>query len=106
MAIINGWGRGAWDEGAWGEALPVTLSTVGAITSGLGSVTVQAEANASPGTLAITSGIGSLTVNAKANVSPTGQAVTVSLGAPSTFPRAVWAALLLLDLLLFTKMKS
>ena len=45
MAIINGWGRGTWDEGAWGTALPINLSSVGAITSGLGTVTVDAEAN-------------------------------------------------------------
>ena len=46
MAIINGWGRGTWNEGAWGEPLPINLSSVGAITSALGSVTVDAEANA------------------------------------------------------------
>ena len=55
MAIINGWGRGTWNEGAWGTALPVELSTVGVITSALGTVTVDAEANVTPTTLAITS---------------------------------------------------
>ena len=45
MAIINGWGSGTWDEGAWGTALPVTLTSVGVIPAGLGSVTVTADAN-------------------------------------------------------------
>ena len=67
MAIINGWGRGAWDEGAWGTELPLNLSSVGAITSGLGTVTVDAEANVTPTTLAITSGLGSVTTDAEAN---------------------------------------
>ena len=77
MAIINGWGRGTWDEGAWGTALPVTLTSVGAITSGLGSVTVTADANHTLTTLAITSGLGT---TAKANVTPTTLVTTSALG--------------------------
>ena len=70
MAIINGWGRGTWNEGAWDSPLPVTLSSVGAITYGLGSITVQADADVSLGTQAITSGLGSTTQVAKANIAP------------------------------------
>ena len=83
MANINGWGRGTWSQGTWGEVLPVTLTSVGAITSALGTVTVKADANATAPTLAITSAIGSVTTVAKANVTPTTQVVTSSLGAPS-----------------------
>jgi hypothetical protein len=66
MANINGWGRGTWDEGAWGTALPVELSTVGVITSGLGSISVVAKANVTPTTLVTTSALGSVSVVAKA----------------------------------------
>ncbi len=76
MAIINGWGRGTWDEGAWGEALPLNLSSVGAITSGLGTVTVDAEAKATPTTLAITTGLGSVSTVGKANVTRATQVIT------------------------------
>ena len=58
MANINGWGRGTWGQGAWGTALPVELSSVGSITSGLGSVTAVAKANVVPATQVITSGLG------------------------------------------------
>ena len=54
MAIINGWGRGAWDEGAWGTALPVTLSAPGAGTSALGTISVVAKATVSPSGLSAT----------------------------------------------------
>jgi hypothetical protein len=53
MANINGWGRGTWDEGAWGTALPVTLSSL-AITSAVGSLTVNAVANVTVPSLVIT----------------------------------------------------
>ena len=48
MANINGWGRGSWGEGAWGSVLPVNLSSVGVITSAVGSVSVVAKANVTP----------------------------------------------------------
>ena len=83
MAIINGWGRGTWDEGAWGTALPVTLTSVGAITSGLGSVTVTADANHTLTTLAITSGLGTTTQSGKANQTLTTLAITSGLGTRS-----------------------
>ena len=83
MAIINGWGRGTWGEGAFSEELPVNLSSAGAITSAIGSVTVDAEANATLTTLAITSGLGSVTTEAKANVTPATQVITSGLGSPA-----------------------
>ena len=55
MAIINGWGRGTWGEGAWDTELPVSLSSVGAITSGLGTLTVVAKANQTRTTQVVTS---------------------------------------------------
>ena len=79
MAIINGWGRGTWGEGAYSEELPVNLSSAGAITSAIGSVTVDAEANTTLTTLAITSGLGSVTTKAKANVTPATQVITCLL---------------------------
>ena len=66
MANINGWGRGTWNEGAWGTALPVEPTGL-AVTSGLGTVSLQCDNNVSPVGLAITSGIGSLTVTAGDN---------------------------------------
>ena len=68
MAIINGWGRGTWGEGAWGTELPLNLSSVGAITSGLGTVTVDAEANVTLTGRAVTSGLGTPSTDAEANV--------------------------------------
>jgi len=63
MANINGWGRGTWGEGAWSSVLPVNLTTAGAMTSAVGALTVDAEANVTPATLAITSAIGSVIVH-------------------------------------------
>ena len=88
MAIINGWGRGTWNEGAWGTALPVELTTVGAITAGLGSVTVTAAANVSAGTLAITSGQGTTTQSGKANQTLGTLAITSGLGTTTQVAKA------------------
>ena len=80
MAIINGWGRGTWGQLTFGEPIPVTLTAPAAVTSGLGSVTVVAEANVTTTGQSITAGLGSTTVDAEANISLTGIAATLSAG--------------------------
>ena len=57
MANINGWGRGTWGQGAWDEGIPVE-PTGQAVTSGLGSPAVVAQATVTLTGLAITSGLG------------------------------------------------
>ena len=88
MAIINGWGRGAWNEGAWGTALPVEPSSVGAITSGLGTVTDDAEANVTFAGRAITSALGSVIVHENEVINMPSFAVTSAIGAVTTVAKA------------------
>ena len=64
MAIINGWGRGAWEEGAWGTALPFTLTAPSAATSALGTVTVDAEANVTLSGQSVTAVNGGVAIDA------------------------------------------
>ena len=75
MANINGWGRGTWDQGEWSTALPVDV-TGQAITSGIGSLSVTAAANAVTAGVAITSALGSPSVVAGAIVTITGVSIT------------------------------
>ena len=89
MANINGWCRGTWGQGAWSTVLPVELSTVGAITSGLGSVSVVAKANVIPASQAVTAGLGAPSVVAGAVVSLTGQQAAASVGSPSVAAAAI-----------------
>ena len=42
---LTGWGRGAWGDAGWGTPLPVEVTTVGAITASVGSVSVVAQAD-------------------------------------------------------------
>ena len=103
MAIINGWGRGTWGQLGWGEgSVPVTLTGLSATsaltapgvngqavaavaslnaTLGAVSVTINADANATPAGLASTSALGTIaSVTGKANITPASQVGTSALG--------------------------
>ena len=103
MAFINGWGRGTWGQLGWGQgSVPVEITGVSAtailtspgvnaqavaavagITASLGnvSVTINADANATPSGLASTSALGTLaSVTGKANITPASQVGTSALG--------------------------
>jgi len=103
MAFLNGWGRGTWGELEWGEgSIPVNLTglsatsaltapgvngqavaAVAGITATLGaiSVTINADANATPAGLESTSALGTIaSVTGIANISPTGLEGTSALG--------------------------
>ena len=57
---MAGWGRSTWGSGPWGHPAVVNVSvdlTGIAITSALGSVTVDAEANVTPPGIASTSAL-------------------------------------------------
>jgi hypothetical protein len=80
MAIINGWGRGTWGQLGWGEgSIPVTLTGLAA-TSALGAPGVNGKAVASVASLNATLGAVSVTINADANATPAGLASTSALG--------------------------
>ena len=59
MANITGWGRGTFGQGAWNEPIGVNV-----------------------GGQQITSGLGTLTINADANITVTGFSITSALGTP------------------------
>ena len=112
MAFINGWGRGTWGQLGWGEgSIPITLTGLAA-TSALGapgvngkavasvaglnatlgavSVTINADANATPAGLASTSALGTLaSVTGKANITPASQVGTSALGTVTPEAQAV-----------------
>ena len=80
MAFINGWGRGTWGQLGWGEgSVPVTLTGLAA-TSALGAPGVNGKAVASVASLNATLGAVSVTINADANATPAGLASTSALG--------------------------
>ena len=80
MAIINGWGRGTWGQLGWGEgSIPITLTGLAA-TSALGAPGVNGKAVASVASLNATLGAVSVTINADANATPAGLASTSALG--------------------------
>ena len=80
MAFINGWGRGTWGQLGWGEgSIPITLTGLAA-TSALGAPGVNGKAVASVAGLNATLGAVSVTINADANATPAGLASTSALG--------------------------
>jgi hypothetical protein len=80
MAFLNGWGRGTWGQLGWGEgSVPVTLTGLAA-TSALGAPGVNGKAVASVASLNATLGAVSVTINADANATPAGLASTSALG--------------------------
>ena len=80
MAFINGWGRGTWGQLGWGEgSIPITLTGLAA-TSALGAPGVNGKAVASVAGLNATLGAVSVTINADANATPSGLASTSALG--------------------------
>ena len=80
MAFLNGWGRGTWGQLGWGEgSIPVTLTGLAA-TSALGAPGVNGKAVASVASLNATLGAVSVTINADANATPAGLASTSALG--------------------------
>tara|TARA_S200002703_G_scaffold114639_1_gene100148 strand:+ start:289 stop:939 length:651 start_codon:yes stop_codon:yes gene_type:complete len=80
MAFLNGWGRGTWGQLTWGQdSIPVTLTGLAA-TSALGAPGVNGKAVASVAGLNATLGAVSVTINADANATPAGLASTSALG--------------------------
>lgn len=80
MAFINGWGRGTWGQLEWGQgSVPITLTGLAA-TSALGAPGVNGKAVASVAGLNATLGAVSVTINADANATPAGLASTSALG--------------------------
>jgi len=80
MAFINGWGRGTWGQLGWGEgSVPITLTGLAA-TSALGAPGVNGKAVASVAGITATLGSVSVTINADANATPSGLASTSALG--------------------------
>ena len=80
MAFLNGWGRGTWGQLGWGEgSVPVTLTGLAA-TSALGAPGVNGKAVASVASLNATLGAVSVTINADANATPSGLSSTSALG--------------------------
>jgi len=79
MAIINGWGRGTWGELEWGEgSIPVTLTGLSA-TSALTAPGVNGQAVAAVAGITATLGAVSVTINADANATPAGLSVSATL---------------------------
>ena len=80
MAFLNGWGRGTWGQLEWGQgAVPITLTGLAA-TSALGAPGVNGKAVASVAGLNATLGAVSVTINADANATPSGLVSTSALG--------------------------
>ena len=79
MAFLNGWGRGTWGELEWGEgSIPVTLTGLSA-TSALTAPGVNGQAVAAVAGITATLGAVSVTINADANATPAGLAVSATL---------------------------
>ena len=112
MAFINGWGRGTWGQLGWGEgSVPIEITGVSAtsaltapgvngqavaavagITATLGevSVTINADANATPSGLESTSALGTIaSVTGKANITPASQVGTSALGTVTPEAQAI-----------------
>ena len=88
MANVTGWGRSTWGSGEWGEAVPVTLTGLSA-TSGLGSLSVDAEANISLASQVGTSALGTATTVSNNNISVTGLSVTSAVSGVGVNGQAV-----------------
>ena len=79
MANLNGWGRGTWGQLGWGEgSIPVEPTGVEA-TGVVNGVGVNGQAVATVGGITATLGAVSVTINADANATPTGLAVSATL---------------------------
>ena len=79
MANLNGWGRGTWGQLGWGEgSIPVEPTGVEA-TGAVNGVGVNGQAVATVGGITATLGAVSVTINADANATPTGLAVSATL---------------------------
>jgi hypothetical protein len=79
MAFLNGWGRGTWGQLEWGEgSVPVEITGVSA-TAILTSPGVNAQAVAAVAGITATLGEVSVTINADANATPSGLAVSATL---------------------------
>ena len=79
MANLNGWGRGNWGQLGWGEgSIPVEPTGVEA-TGAVNGVGVNGQAVATVGGITATLGAVSVTINADANATPTGLAVSATL---------------------------
>ncbi len=112
MAFLNGWSRGTWGQLEWGEgSIPVTLTGLSATsaltapgvngkavasvaslnaTLGAVSVTINADANATPAGLASTSALGTIaSVTGKANITPASQVGTSALGTVTPEAQAI-----------------
>ncbi len=79
---LTGWGRGAWGDAGWGTPLPVEVTTVGAITASVGSVSVVAKADVTPASQNITAAVGTPSILAAAIIQTTGVGSTTALGTP------------------------
>lgn len=112
MAGLTGWGRTGWSSGAWSEAGNIQLPSF-ATTFSVGSLTVDAEANFTPASVAITSAVGapipvsnnnisvstvgsitsalnaSLLIKFPVTVRPSGFAITSGLGSTTIFENEV-----------------
>jgi hypothetical protein len=79
MAFLNGWGRGTWGQLEWGEgSVPVEITGVSA-TSALTAPGVNGQAVAAVAGITATLGAVSVTINADANATPSGLAVSATL---------------------------
>ena len=77
--ILSGWGGDAWGENGWGIFGDI-LVTGNALSSNLGSVTTQANSDASVTGQSLTANLASVSVTATSDAVPTGSAVTLNLG--------------------------
>ena len=79
MANLNGWGRGNWGQLGWGEgSIPVEPTGVEA-TGAVNGVGVNGQAVATVGGITATLGAVSVTINADANATPAGLAISATL---------------------------
>ena len=84
MADLTGWGRSSWGDGPWGTGVPVTLTSAGAMTSGLGALTIEPGSKYYPTGVGFTASVGSVTVLENEVVElPTGVSATFSIGSVS-----------------------
>jgi hypothetical protein len=84
VADLTGWGRSSWGDGPWGTAVPVTLTSAGAMTSGLGALTIEPGSKYYPTGVGFTASVGSVTVLENEVVElPTGVSATFSIGSVS-----------------------
>tara|TARA_R100001369_G_C3291745_1_gene164020 strand:- start:124 stop:501 length:378 start_codon:yes stop_codon:yes gene_type:complete len=81
VSNVTGWGRSSWGNGSWGTAVPVTLTSAGAMTSGLGALAVSPGSSVPATGVGFTASVGSVTVLENEVVElPTGVSATFSIG--------------------------